>query len=67
MAGALDSLPGSRAVLMATVDRAIEVAAKHQEDKSMGQTSLFDLGGAGGMGMENTAEVLEEAEEWSCM
>lgn len=66
MAGALDSLPGSRAVLMATVDRAIEVAAKYQEEKSMGQMSLFDLGGAG-ESMANTAEVLEEAEEWSCM
>jgi len=67
MAGALDSLPGSRAALMATVDRAIEVAAKHQEDKSMGQMSLFDLGGAGGAVLENTAEVLEEAEPWGDM
>ena len=67
MAGALDSLPGSRAALMATVDRAVEVAAKHQEEKSMGQMSLFDIGGAGGGGMENTAEVLEDAEAWSDM
>lgn len=67
MAGALDSLPGSRAALMATVDRAIEVAAKHQEDKSMGQMSLFDLGGAGGAVLENIAEVLEEAEPWGDM
>ena len=66
MAGALDSFPGSRAVLMATVDRALEVAAKHQEEKSMGQMSLFDLGGAS-VSMENTAEVLEEAEPWSSM
>ena len=63
MAGALDSLPGSRAVLMATVDRAIEVAQRYQEDKSKGQMSLFDLGG-GGPSMGNIAEVLEEAEEW---
>lgn len=65
MAGALDDLPGSRAVLMATVDRAMEVAAKDQEDKSKGQMSLFDLGGAAEM--PNIAEVLEDAEEWSCM
>ena len=66
MAGALDCLPGSRAVLMATVDRAVEVAAKYQQDKAVGQMSLFDLGGAG-ESMANTAEVLEDAEEWSCM
>ena len=66
MAGALDGLPGSRAVLMATVDRAIEVAARYQEDKSKGQMSLFDLGGADSS-MGNIAEVLEEAEEWGSM
>ena len=66
MAGALDSLPGSRAVLMATVDRAIEVAARYQEDKSKGQMSLFDLGGADSS-ISNIAEVLEEAEEWGSM
>jgi len=65
MAGALDDLPGSRAVQMATVDRAVEVAAQHQDDKSRGQMTLFDLGGPAAM--PNTAEVLEEAEEWSCM
>ena len=32
----------------------------------MGQMSLFDMGGAGAS-MENTAEVLEEAEPWSSM
>ena len=66
MAGALDCLPGNRAVLMATVDRAIEVAAKYQQDKSVGQMSLFDLGGAGAS-MANTAEVLEDAEPWGDM
>lgn len=65
MAGALDGFPGSRAVLMASVDRAMEVAARHQEDKAKGQMTLFDLGGA--ESMPNTAEVLEDAEEWSCM
>ena len=43
----------------------MEVAAKDQEDKSKGQMSLFDLGGAAAM--PNIAEVLEDAEEWSCM
>lgn len=66
MAGALDTLPGSRAVQMATVDRALEVAARHQEDKSKGQMSLFDMGDAG-PSMDSSAETLEEAEEWGCM
>ena len=65
MAGALDDLPGSRAVQVATVDRALEVALRCQEDKAKGQVSLFDLGGAAAM--PNTAEVLEEAEEWTAM
>ena len=66
MAGALDEFPGSRAVLMATVDRAMEVASRHQEDKDRGQMSLFDMGG-GAPSMDSSAEVLEEAEDWSAM
>lgn len=66
MAGAMDDLPGSRAVLMATVDRAMEVASRHQEDKDRGQMSLFDMGG-GAPSMDSSAEVLEEAEEWTAM
>ena len=66
MAGALDEFPGSRAVLMATVDRAMEVAARSQEDKDRGQMSLFDMGG-GEPSMDSSAEVLEEAEDWSAM
>ena len=66
MAGALDELPGSRAVLMATVDRAMEVASRFQEDKDRGQMSLFDMGGAA-PSMDSSAEVLEEAEEWTAM
>ena len=66
MAGALDEFPGSRPVLLATVDRAMEVASRHQEDKDRGQMSLFDMGG-GEPSMDSSAEVLEEAEEWSSM
>lgn len=66
MAGALDEFPGSRAVLMASVDRALEVAARCQEDRDRGQISLFDLGGAA-PAMDSSAEVLEEAEEWTAM
>lgn len=66
MAGALDEFPGSRAVLMATVDRALEVAARFQEDKDRGQISLFDMGGSE-PSMDTSAEKLEEAEEWTAM
>ena len=65
MAGALDEFPGSRAVQFASVDRVLEVAAHYIEDKDKGQVSLFDLGGPATM--TNTAEVLEDAEDWSCM
>ncbi|MCQ2104396.1 MAG: DNA polymerase III subunit alpha [Fibrobacter sp.] len=66
MAGAMDEFPGSRAVLMATVDRAMEVAARCQEDRDRGQISLFDMGGDA-PSMDSSAEVLEEAEEWTAM
>jgi DNA polymerase-3 subunit alpha len=44
----------------------MEVASRHQEDKDRGQMSLFDMGG-GAPSMDSSAEVLEEAEEWSSM
>lgn len=66
MAGALDEFPGSRAALMASVDKALEVAARSQEDKDRGQISLFDMGGAA-PSMDSSAEVLEDAEEWTAM
>lgn len=66
MAGALDDFPGSRAALMASVDKAMDVAAKKQEDRDRGQISLFDMGG-GEPAMDSSAEVLEEAEEWTAM
>lgn len=66
MAGALDEFPGSRASLMATVDKALTVAARFQEDKDRGQMSLFDMGGAA-PAMDSDAETLEEAEEWTTM
>ncbi|MCQ2102909.1 MAG: DNA polymerase III subunit alpha [Fibrobacter sp.] len=66
MAGALDDFPGSRAALMASVDKALEVAARSQEDKDRGQISLFDMGGSA-PAMDSSAEVLEDAEEWTAM
>jgi len=66
MAGALDEFPGNRASLMASVDKAMDLAAKKQEDKDRGQISLFDMGGSE-PAMDTSAEVLEDAEEWTAM
>ncbi len=41
--GACDGLPGTRGQLLASLDRALQVAATAQEDRSRGQTNLFDL------------------------
>lgn len=41
-AGALDSLPGTRAQLAAAIETAVEYAASFQKDRSSGQTSLFE-------------------------
>ena len=43
-AGAMDSLPGHRAQLMAAVPRAMEYAQGVQRDRERGQTSLFQVG-----------------------
>jgi len=45
-AGALDSLRGHRAQLLATVEIAINYAQSVQNEHMLGQTSIFDLGGA---------------------
>ncbi len=45
--GAFDSLGGTRAQYLAYLDRAMELAAAVQRDRARGQTSLFDLFGAG--------------------
>lgn len=63
MSGALDEFPGSRSALLATIDRAIEVANRYRQNKDCGQVSIFDVG-------ENdtcihNAEELEDAEEWT--
>lgn len=44
--GAMQSLGGSRAQMLAAMDRIVEAAQKRQRDRAKGQISLFDLGGA---------------------
>ena len=46
-AGAMDSLGGRRAQLMAGLDRAMEVGAKLQRDRDSGQQGLFSLPATG--------------------
>lgn len=41
MAGALDSLPGTRAQLFAAIDKAVEYGNSVQKDLLLGQTNLF--------------------------
>ena len=66
MAGALDSLKGHRAQLMAAVETAMSVGARTQRDRSSGQTSLLavlqDHGEENGMERE-----LPHTPEWSEM
>ncbi len=64
MAGALDCFPGSRPALMASIDKALEVANRYRHDKDAGQVSLFDLGGVNETPLPS-AEELEDASEWS--
>ncbi|MDQ6678214.1 MAG: DNA polymerase III subunit alpha, partial [Acidobacteriota bacterium] len=45
-AGALDSLPGTRAQLFAAVEGAMESGARHQRDHLSGQEGLFGMFGA---------------------
>ncbi len=45
-AGALDCLKGTRAQLFASIDAAIDYGNSFQKDRTSGQTSLFDTGGA---------------------
>ncbi len=44
-AGALDSLPGTRAQLSGAIEQAIEYGNSFQKDARSGQTDLFNLGG----------------------
>ncbi len=66
MAGALDSFPGNRPTLLASVDKALNVAARSRNEKDLGQVSLFDLGGTQDTVFEVAgSEELEEAPEWT--
>jgi DNA polymerase-3 subunit alpha len=62
-AGAFDSLTGTRAGLLASLDHAMESGQRRQRDREEGQVSLFDLGG-GGATAPVTAPAAARVPEW---
>jgi DNA polymerase-3 subunit alpha len=65
LAGALDEFPVNRARLFAVVETALAYAASFQEDRSIGQVSLFGDGGASsGPSMDTGEPPMPEVEAW---
>ena len=62
-AGAMDSLEGNRAQLMAVIEQAIESAQAYQNDRLKGQTSFFDMDETQN-GFEATFQSLPNIPEW---
>ncbi|MCI5601026.1 MAG: DNA polymerase III subunit alpha [Hallerella porci] len=69
LAGAFDKMSPTtpnRPTLMASVEKAIEVANRHRRDQDAGQTSLFDMFG-GDSTESQMDESYEEAQPWGLM
>jgi DNA polymerase-3 subunit alpha len=65
LAGALDDFPVNRARLFAVTETALAYAASFQEDKSVGQVSLFGGDDSGSTGSLDTGEPpMPEVEAW---
>lgn len=70
MAGAFDKMSPTtpnRPTLLASVEKAIEVANRHRKEQDAGQTSLFDLMGGGDAGSKPNDESYVEANPWGLM
>lgn len=70
MAGAFDKMSPTtpnRPTLMASVEKAIEIANRHRREQDSGQTSLFDLMGGGEKSEAHVDETYEEAQPWGLM
>lgn len=70
MAGAFDKMSPTtpnRPTLMASVEKAIDVANRHRREQDAGQTSLFDLMGGGEKSEVRMDETYEEAQPWGLM
>ena len=63
-AGAMDSLPGTRAQLVAAIDAAVEYGSGFQKDRSVGQTSLFEECDAGEASLVIPEPQLPVVEPW---
>ena len=61
-AGALDSLPGTRAQLFAAVEGAMESGARHQRDYASGQEGLFGM--FAGEEEQHATQPLPAAPDW---
>ncbi len=59
LAGAMDSLPGSRSEKYATVDLALEYGRRRQDDARRGQTDLFLSGGDNAAGPDLRRDSVE--------
>ncbi|MDA8210644.1 MAG: DNA polymerase III subunit alpha, partial [Clostridia bacterium] len=62
--GAMDSLPGHRAQLLAGLDKCLEVGQRLRQERAAGQFSLFDFMDSGA-GSLQTSVPLPEVPEWS--
>ncbi len=60
--GALDGFKVRRSQMMAVLDRALDLGAKTQKEKSSGQVSFFNLGLDDGF--DKDKETLPDIEEW---
>ncbi len=70
MAGAFDKMSPTtpnRPTLLASVEKAIEVANRHRKEQDAGQTSLFDMFGGGATEEVHMDETYEDAQPWGLM
>lgn len=70
MAGAFDKMSPTvpnRPTLLASVEKALEVANRHRKEQDAGQTSLFDMFGGAALEEAHMDETYEDAQPWGLM
>jgi len=63
-AGAFDNLGGSRAQMMAAMEKAMQVGASMQADKASGQMNFFGAGGFGQDEQSQEQQALPDVQPW---